>query len=127
MKQGPTLSPEHDNQTIADAIKSSFSRNIPHNEVHLLVAGENCADAVADAANIDGVAKALKADDAAFAKLLAEPLADLVVSLADGYMITAATTNGKTSCRALLHFWICLSLTSPQLLTRTHLSVHLCG
>ena len=89
---------EHDNQTIADATKKSLSAAIAlGNEIHLLVAGENCADAIADAANIDGVAKVLKADDAAFAKLLAEPLADLVVSLADGYsaIITAATTNGK--------------------------------
>ena len=89
---------EHDNQTIADATKKALSAAIAlGNDVHLLVAGENCADAVADAAKIDGVAKVLKADDAAFAKLLAEPLADLVVSLAEGYsaIITAATTNGK--------------------------------
>ena len=89
---------EHDNQTIADATKKALSAALAlGNEVHLLVAGENCADAVADAANIDGVTKVLKADDAAFKKLLAEPLADLVVSLADGYsaIITAATTNGK--------------------------------
>ena len=89
---------EHDNQTIADATKKALSAAIAlGNDVHLLVAGENCADAVADAAKIDGVAKVLKADDAAFAKLLAEPLADLVVSLAESYsaIITAATTNGK--------------------------------
>ena len=67
---------EHDNQTIADATKKALSAAIAlGKEVHLLVAGENCADAVADAANIDGVAKVLKADDAAFAKLLAELLA----------------------------------------------------
>ena len=89
---------EHDNQTIADATKKAISAAIAlGKDVHLLVAGENCADAVADAAKIDGVAKVLKADDAAFAKLLAEPLADLVVSMADGYsaIITAATTNGN--------------------------------
>lgn len=89
---------EHDNQTIADATKKAISAAIAlGKDVHLLVAGDNCADAVADAAKIDGVAKVLKADDAAFAKLLAEPLADLVVSMADGYgaIITAATTNGK--------------------------------
>lgn len=89
---------EHDNQTIADATKKAISAAIAlGKDVHLLIAGENCADAVADAAKIDGVAKVLKADDAAFAKLLAEPLADLVVSMADGYsaIITAATTNGK--------------------------------
>ena len=89
---------EHDNQTIADATKKAISAAIAlGKDVHLLVAGENCADAVADAAKIDGVAKVLKADDAAFAKLLAEPLADLVVSMADSYsaIITAATTNGK--------------------------------
>ena len=89
---------EHDNQTIADATKKAISAAIAlGKDVHLLIAGENCADAVADAAKIDGVAKVLKADDSAFAKLLAEPLADLVVSMADGYsaIITAATTNGK--------------------------------
>ena len=89
---------EHDNQTVADATKKALSAAIAlGNDVHLLVAGENCADAAADATKIDGVAKVLKADDAAFSKLLAEPLADLVVSLADGYdaIITAATTNGK--------------------------------
>ena len=110
---------EHDNQTIADATKKALSAAIAlGNEVHLLVAGENCADAVADAANIDGVAKVLKADDAAFAKLLAEPLADLVVSLADGYsaIITAATTNGKNfmpRIAALLDM-PCLLYTSPS-------------
>ena len=89
---------EHDNQTVADATKKALSAAIAlGNDVHLLVAGENCADAAADATKIDGVAKVLKADDAAFSKLLAEPLADLVVSLTDGYdaIITAATTNGK--------------------------------
>lgn len=89
---------EHDNGTVADATRKTLSAAMAlGGEVHLLVAGENCAAAAEDAAKIDGVAKVLKADDAAYARLLAEPLADLVVSLAGDYgaIVAAATTNGK--------------------------------
>ena len=56
-----------------------------------------CA-AVAEAAGaIDGVAKVLIADDAAYAHPLAEALAPLLVSLSDGYdaLLAPATTTGK--------------------------------
>jgi electron transfer flavoprotein alpha subunit len=46
-------------------------------EVHILVAGENVGTVAAAAAKLQGVAKVLQADGAAYAHLLAEPLADL--------------------------------------------------
>jgi electron transfer flavoprotein alpha subunit len=65
--------------------------------VHILVAGHNC-QAVADAAaKLDGVGKVLLADATAYAHMLAEPTAALIVALADPYntLIAPATTTGK--------------------------------
>ncbi|MGC6512101.1 MAG: electron transfer flavoprotein subunit alpha/FixB family protein [Parvibaculales bacterium] len=89
---------EHDNTHIADAtLKAATAAAALSGEVHLLVAGEGCAAAADHGAKIAGVTKVLKADDAAYAKMLAEPLADLVAGLADTYdaIVAAATTNGK--------------------------------
>jgi len=66
-------------------------------DVHLLVAGQDC-DAAADAgATIAGVAKVLKADDAAYANGLAENVASLVTSMASnyGHLVVGATSFGK--------------------------------
>jgi electron transfer flavoprotein alpha subunit len=66
-------------------------------DIHLLVAGSGIGGVAAEAAKIDGVAKVLTADDAAYANRLAEPLAALIVSLAPGYdyIVSPATTSGK--------------------------------
>jgi len=74
---------EHNNETLADAtVKAATAAAQMGGECHVLVAGSGCA-AVADAAaKLDGVAKVLLADDAQYAKQLAEPMAALVVSLA---------------------------------------------
>ncbi|MFD1911466.1 electron transfer flavoprotein subunit alpha/FixB family protein [Halodurantibacterium flavum] len=66
-------------------------------EVTVLVAGQGCAAAAEAAAGLDGVAKVLCADDAAYGKALAEPLADLVVSLAGGYghILAPSTVSAK--------------------------------
>jgi len=66
-------------------------------EVHLLVAGQGCAGAAQAGAKIKGVAKVKLADDAAYAKQLAEPLAQLLVGLSGGYaaVLAPATSNGK--------------------------------
>ena len=65
--------------------------------VHLLVAGADCAAAADAGAALVGVEKVLLADDASLAHGLAEPVADLVVSLASGYshIAAAATVAGK--------------------------------
>jgi electron transfer flavoprotein alpha subunit len=66
-------------------------------DVHVLVAGEGAQQAASDAAAIEGAAKVLHADGPAFAHGLAEPLADLVTSLAGGYehIVAPATVAGK--------------------------------
>jgi len=89
---------EHDNQTLSDQTAKALSaaKDIG-GDVHVLVAGKG-AQAVADqAAKLDGVAKVLLAEDAALEHQLAEPMAALIVGLADGYdaFVAAATTNGK--------------------------------
>ena len=66
-------------------------------DVHVLVAGEGCGAHAEAAAKIAGVAKVLKADDAAYAAGLAENVAALVQSLAGGYshLVVGATSFGK--------------------------------
>jgi electron transfer flavoprotein alpha subunit len=66
-------------------------------EVTVLCAGAGCGGAAEEAAKLDGVAKVLCADDAAYGHQLAEPLADLVVKLAGDYdhILAPATMAGK--------------------------------
>ena len=80
-----------------DATAKALSAVKPLGEVHVLVAGEGVGGAAEAAAQLDGVAKVLVADDPAHAHGLAEPLADLVVGLADAYshIVAAATVQGK--------------------------------
>ena len=64
-------------------------------DVHVLVAGEGVSGD--QAATLDGAAKVLVADDAAYANGLAEPIADLIVSLAGGYshIVAPSTASAK--------------------------------
>jgi electron transfer flavoprotein alpha subunit len=66
-------------------------------EIHLLVAGDTSGEVAKKAASVAGVAKVLAADDSAYAHGLAENIAPLIVSLADGYshLLAPATTSGK--------------------------------
>ncbi|WLD56655.1 FAD-binding protein [Salinispirillum sp. LH 10-3-1] len=66
-------------------------------DVHLLVAGSNVGAIAEAAAQVAGVTKVLVADNAAYDHGLAEPLADLVVQLAEGYdaVLALANTTGK--------------------------------
>ena len=89
---------EHDNAALrpvtlnvvaaARAIGDSFD---------ILVAGRDCAAVAEEAAAIEGAAKVLLADAAAYEHALAENLAALVAELADGYdhVLAAHTTTGK--------------------------------
>ena len=67
-------------------------------DVHVLVAGANVSTVADAAAKLSGVAKVLVADDAAYAHGLAEPLSDLIVSLAASYDVVmgAATALSKS-------------------------------
>ncbi len=66
-------------------------------EVTVLVAATDAAKAGAEAAKLEGVAKVITASDPAYGAGLAEPLAALILSLADGrtHIAAAATANGK--------------------------------
>ncbi len=89
---------EHDNASIKDATnKALTAAKALGAPVHVLVAGENAKAAADAAAKLDGVEKVLLADGAAFAHGLAEPLAALLVKLADGYdaIVAPSTTTGK--------------------------------
>jgi electron transfer flavoprotein alpha subunit len=66
-------------------------------DVTVLCAGATCADAAAEAATISGVTRVLCAEDPLYGKRLAEPVADLIVSLAGDYdhIVAPATTDAK--------------------------------
>ncbi len=68
-----------------------------NNDVHILVAGSDCAGQAGAAAKIAGVSKVLKADDAAYANGLAENVAELIKSVATSYshVLVGATSFGK--------------------------------
>ncbi|MCH4293582.1 FAD-binding protein [Shewanella sp. 3B26] len=89
---------EHDNASLKlDTAKVVSAAKAIGGDIHLLVAGHNCG-AVADAAAaIDGVAKVLVADNAAYAAHLGENLAALMLDLAGNYshILAAASSMGK--------------------------------
>src|SRR5690606_41078265 len=89
---------EHDNSPLSDQTAKALSA-AAHlgGDVDVLVAGKG-AKAVSDAAaKLAGVRKVLVAESDALAERLAEPLADTIVKLADGYdaLVAPATTMGK--------------------------------
>lgn len=89
---------EHDNQSLkASTLSTVTAASQLDADIHLLVAGEACAAAVEAAAKVEGVAKVLQVDDAAYGHALAENLAPLVAGLASGYshVLTPASTTGK--------------------------------
>jgi electron transfer flavoprotein alpha subunit len=89
---------EHDNAALKDATQKTVTAAAAiSTPVHVLVAGENCAAVAEAAAKIAGVEKVLLADAASYAKMLAEPMEALILSVADGYdaILAPATTTGK--------------------------------
>jgi electron transfer flavoprotein alpha subunit len=89
---------EHNNSELNAATLNAVTAAIQiDSDVDVLVAGEGCTSVVEQAATIDDVRRVLHTDAAIYANGLAENLADLVVSLAEGYshLLTAATTTGK--------------------------------
>ena len=89
---------EHDNAVLKDAThKTVTAAAAISTPVHVLVAGENCAAVAETAAKIAGVEKVLLADSPATARMLAEPMEALILSLAGNYdaILAPATTTGK--------------------------------
>jgi len=67
------------------------------NDITVLVAGNGASDVASAAAAVDGVSRVMHADDAAYAQEIAENIASLVLSVADGFthIMFAATAAGK--------------------------------
>ena len=89
---------EHDNSELKAATLNAVSAAVAiGGDVDILIAGSGCGGVGEAAAKVQGVNKVLVADDAAYAHPLAEAIAPLIISLADGYdnLVAPATTSGK--------------------------------
>jgi len=93
---------EHNTTSLSDQTSKALSAAIriaqeAGGDVHVLVAGFGAEAAADAAAHLAGVSKVLLADDAGLANNLAEPLATLIVSLAERYdaIIAPATASAK--------------------------------
>ena len=89
---------EHDNTTISDQTAKALTAALEiGSDVDVLVAGKGARAAADAAAKLKGVGNVLLVEAAELEQHLAEPMAALIVSLADGYdtLVAPATTNGK--------------------------------
>jgi electron transfer flavoprotein alpha subunit len=89
---------DHDNASLSDQTSKALTAAAKiGGDVHVLVAGKGAQAAADAAAKLSGVSKVLLAESDELANNLAEPLADLIVSLSSGYhtIISAATSVGK--------------------------------
>jgi electron transfer flavoprotein alpha subunit len=88
---------EHDNAAVKDATLHAVTAAALLGEVTALVAGSGCDGAAAAAAQIAGVAKVLKANDAAYAHALPENVAPLAAGLMAEFdaFVAPATSSGK--------------------------------
>ena len=89
---------EHDNAALKGSTYHTVTAALQcASEVHVLVAGSNCAAAAAQAAAIAGVARVLVADGAALAHGIAENVAAQVLAIAAGYshILAPASAYGK--------------------------------
>jgi len=89
---------EHDNAALKDATAKTVAAAVQLGApIHLLVAGHQCAGVAEAASRLAGIEKVLLADSPALAKMVAEPMEQLIVGLAPAYdaILAPATTNGK--------------------------------
>jgi electron transfer flavoprotein alpha subunit len=97
---------EHSNTTLGGATAKALSAASQiGGDVHILVAGHNCAAAAAAAAKLKGVSKVLVADQAHLANSVAEDVAAVIMSLMATMMWRwhRQRRRAKTSCRVLQH------------------------
>jgi len=89
---------EHDNSSLkADTLKTVAAAQAIGGDIHILVAGSNCADVASEAAKVNGVSKVFVADNPAYEHQLAENVSLLVTELAGDYehILATALTTGK--------------------------------
>ncbi len=87
-----------DGKLATDSVSKALTAVKGLGETHVLVAGKGGDDAAAEAATLEGVGKVIFADDHVYCHGLAEPTADLVVSLAGSYdhIVAASTAFSKS-------------------------------
>jgi len=91
---------EHDNATLKVATLNAIAAAAKiGGEIHVLVAGSNCAAVAQAAALVAGVAKVKVADAAHYADQTAENVAALIVANASGYshILAPSTSHGKNT------------------------------
>ncbi|MBY5792501.1 electron transfer flavoprotein subunit alpha/FixB family protein [Rhizobium leguminosarum bv. viciae] len=89
---------DHDNASLSDQTAKALTAAAKiGGDIHVLVAGKAAKPAAEQAAKLAGVSKVLLAESDELANNLAEPLADLIVSLSASYdtILSAATSVGK--------------------------------
>ncbi|WP_027666789.1 electron transfer flavoprotein subunit alpha/FixB family protein [Rhizobium leguminosarum] len=93
---------DHDNASLSDQTAKALTAAAKiakeqASDIHILVAGKAAKPAAEQAAKLAGVSKVLLAESDELANNLAEPLADLIVSLSASYdtILSAATSVGK--------------------------------
>ena len=89
---------EHDNETLSDQTAKAMTAAVQiGGDVHVLVAGEGAKGVADQASRLSGASRVLLAEAPELLERLAEPMAALIVSLAEGYdaLVAPATTMGK--------------------------------
>jgi len=89
---------EHDNNSLGDSVKKAISAaKLIGEEIDILVAGKDCTNVAEESSKLEGVNKVLICDDDLYEKHLAEPYAELIISLSENYktFIAAASTTSK--------------------------------
>ena len=89
---------EHDNKTVRKATLNTIAAAQKiGGDIHVLVAGHDCAGAAKAAAQVAGVAKVLHADAPQLGEELAENVAAVILSLSKNYshVLAPATSTGK--------------------------------
>ena len=89
---------EHDGSVLNEATaKSLTAAREMGGDVTVLCAGSSCGGVAGEAASLEGVSRVICAENEAYGHGMAEPLADLIVSLSGGfdYLVAPATANGK--------------------------------
>lgn len=89
---------EHDNESLNPAtLNSVTAANVIGGDIHILVAGHNCASVAEQAAKVAGVSKVLNADSSAYEHALAENVGLLISDIGSSYshILATSTTNAK--------------------------------
>ncbi|TYC52600.1 electron transfer flavoprotein subunit alpha/FixB family protein [Rhodobacterales bacterium] len=91
---------EHAGGSLNDATSKALTAAVAlGSDVHILVAGKGVQSVADEAAKLSGATKVLLAESDALEHQLAEPTADLIVSMAGDYdaIVAPATANGKNT------------------------------